>query len=152
MLSLCSHDGGSPVIWKFRWVAVEPISSILSPPWFMLNIKIVLETFVGIIFMTRAWSICSDERSDLLWFTCIWCKFPPWVWERLFCFPWNHPKSVMHTCEVFYGLKTCNLQPICIPSTRSHWLICSRKRSSFLRARLIQGLRYPRWRFPIWTR
>ena len=40
----CSHDGGSPVIWKFWWVVVEPISSILSPPWFMLNINLVLET------------------------------------------------------------------------------------------------------------
>ena len=48
MLSPCSHDGGSPVIWKFRWVVVEPISSILSPPWFMLNINLVLETCVSI--------------------------------------------------------------------------------------------------------
>ena len=24
--------------------------------------------------------------------------------KGLFCFPWNHPKSYMHTCEVFYGL------------------------------------------------
>ena len=30
--------------WKFRWVVVEPISSILSPPWFVLNMKLVLET------------------------------------------------------------------------------------------------------------
>ena len=44
MLSPCSHDGGSPVIWKFRWVVVEPISSILSPPWFLLNINLVLKT------------------------------------------------------------------------------------------------------------
>ena len=48
MLSPCSHDGGGPVIWKFRWVVVEPISSILSPPWFMLNINLVLETCVSI--------------------------------------------------------------------------------------------------------
>ena len=40
----CSHDGGSPVIWKSRWVVVEPISNILSPPWFMLNINLVLKT------------------------------------------------------------------------------------------------------------
>ena len=24
--------------------------------------------------------------------------------KGLFCFGWNHPKSVMHMCEVFYGL------------------------------------------------
>ena len=32
-------------------------------------------------------------------------------------------------CEVFYGLETCNLHSICVPSTLSHWLTCSRKRS-----------------------
>ena len=39
---------GSPVIWKFQWVVVEPISTILSPPWVMLNITLVLETCVSI--------------------------------------------------------------------------------------------------------
>ena len=48
-------------------------------------------------------------------------------------FSWNHSKSVMHVCEEFCGLKTCNLQSICTPSTPSHWLNCSRRRSSFLR-------------------
>ena len=74
-----------------------------------------------------------DERSDFLLYTCIWWKLPPWIWERLFCFLWNHPKSVMHTCEVFCSLEACNLHSICVPSTPSHWLICSRRRSSFLR-------------------
>ena len=64
---------------------------------------------------------------------CIWCKLPPWIRESQCCFLWNHRKSVMHTCEECCGLKTCNLQSICIPSTPSHWLICSRRRSSFLR-------------------
>ena len=60
---------------------------------------------------------------------CIWCKLPPWIRGRLFCFLWNHPKSVMHTCEVFCSLEACNLHSICVPSTLSHWLTCSRKRS-----------------------
>ena len=60
---------------------------------------------------------------------CIWCKLPPWVREGQCCFLWNHPKSVMHTCEVFCGLETCNLHSICIPSTPSHWLSCSSIRS-----------------------
>ena len=64
---------------------------------------------------------------------CIWCKLPLWIRESLFFFLWNHPKSVMHTCKVFCGLETCNLHSIWIPSTPSHWLICSRRRSSFLR-------------------
>ena len=54
--------------------------------------------------------------------------------RKIVLFPWNHPKSVMHTCEVFCGLETCNLHSICVPSTPSHWLICSRRRSSFIRA------------------
>ena len=60
---------------------------------------------------------------------CIWCNLPPWIRESQCCLLWNHPKSVMYTCEVFYGLETCNLHAICIPSTPSHWLTCSRKRS-----------------------
>ena len=55
----------------------------------------------------------------------------------------------MHTCEVFCRLETCNLHSICVPSTPSHWLICSRRRSSFLRACLLQGFWYPRWWFPL---
>ena len=77
-----------------------------------------------------SWSICSDVRSDFLQFMCIWCKLPPWIRESQCCFFWNNPKSVMHTCEVFCGSETCNLHSIWIPSTPSHWLICSRKRSS----------------------
>ena len=65
---------------------------------------------------------------------CIWCKLPPWTRESQCCFLWNHRKSAMHTCEVFCGLETCNLHSICVPSTPSHWLICSRRRSSFIRA------------------
>ena len=60
---------------------------------------------------------------------CIWCKLPPWIRGRFVLFPWNHPKSVMHTCKVFCSLETCNLHSICVPSTLSHWLTCSRKRS-----------------------
>ena len=81
ILSPCSHSYGIPSPWKSRWVAVEPISSILSPPWFMLNIQLVLETCVSIFFMPRSWSICLDERSDFLSFICIPCKLPPWIWE-----------------------------------------------------------------------
>ena len=60
---------------------------------------------------------------------CIWCKLPPWIRESQCCFLWNHSKSVMHTCEECCGLKTCNLQSICVPSTLSRWLTCSRKRN-----------------------
>ena len=51
MLSPCSHDGGSPVIWKFRWVVVEPIDNILISSMILLDNKLVLETFENIFFM-----------------------------------------------------------------------------------------------------
>ena len=103
MLSPCSHDGGSPVIWKFRWVVVEPIDNILISSMMLLNIKLVLETFESIFFMPRSWSICLDERSDFLWFTCIWCKLPSWIRESLFLLLWNHPKSVMHVRSILWS-------------------------------------------------
>ena len=74
-----------------------------------------------------SWSKCSDVRSDFLQSMCIWCKLPPWTRESQCCFLWNHRKSVMHTCEVFCGSETCNLHSIWVPSTPSHWLICSGK-------------------------
>ena len=94
----------------------------------MLNIKLVLETCRRHYLHVPSWSICWMKEATS-WFTCIWCKLPPWIRGRLFCFLWNHPKSVMHTCEVFCSLEACNLHSICVPSTLSHWLTCSRKRS-----------------------
>ena len=128
MLSPCSLNYGIPFKRKPRWIVVEPIDNILISSMILLNIKLVLETFESIFFML-AHEVFVDERSDFLLYTCIWWKMPPWIWERLFCFLWNHPKSVMHTCEVFCSLEACNLHSICVPSTPSHWLICSRKRS-----------------------
>ena len=104
ILSPCSHDGGSPVIWKFRWVVVEPISSILSSPWLMSNIKLVLETCASI-------SSCSVHEVS------VWMKEVTSSVSRAidascrrefekdcFCFLWNLPKLVTHMCEVLYGL------------------------------------------------
>ena len=81
MLSPCSHDGGSPVIWKFRWVAVEPISSILSSPMNHVEHQPSVGNLCKHFFVFRSWSICSDERSDFLLYMCIWWKLPPWIWE-----------------------------------------------------------------------
>ena len=91
---------------------LSPLTTSLSPPWFV-NIKLVLETLKAFLHAS-SWSICSDVRSDFLQSMCIWCKLPPWIRESQCCFLWNHPKSVMHTCEVFCGLEICNLHSICI--------------------------------------
>ena len=143
---------GSPVIWKFRWVVVEPISKIFNLSMIMLNIHLVLETFVNITFVFHSWGICSEERSDFLYFTCTWCKLPPWIRERLFLFPLES-SQVSHACAKYtLDCEISYLHSICVPSTPSHWLICSRRRSSFLRVYPMQGLSYPRWWFPSGTR
>ena len=84
--------------------------------------------------MPCSWSICLDERSDFLWFTCIWCKLPPWIRESLFLLLWNHPKSVMHVRSILWVDRLIIFIPYVSPSTPSHWLICSRRRSFFIRA------------------
>ena len=75
-----------------------------------------------------------DGRSDFLWFTCIWCNLPPWIRESLFLLLWNHPKSVMHVRRILWSVRLIIFIPYVYPSTPSHWLICSRRRSSFIRA------------------
>ena len=100
MLSPCSPNYGIPFIWKPRWIVVEPIDNILISSMILLNIKLVLETFVSIIFVFRSWRICLDKRSDFLWFTCIWCKLSPWVRERLFLFSLES-SQVSHACAKY---------------------------------------------------
>ena len=103
MLSPCSLNYGIPFIWKPGWIVVESIDNILISSMILLNIKLVLETCVSIFFMPRLWGICLDERSDFLWFTCIWCKLPSWIRESLFLLLWNHPRSVMHVRSILWS-------------------------------------------------
>ena len=80
---------------------------------------------------------------------CIRCKLPPWIRESLFCFLWNHPKSVMHVQSILWSDRLATFIPYVFPSTPSHLLTCSGIRSSSISA---QGLRYPRLWFPTRTR
>ena len=105
ILSPCSHDGGSPVIWKFRWVVVEPISSILSPPWFMLNINLVLETFIGIFFMPRSWSICWMKEVTSFDSRAFDVSCRREFEEVCFYLLWNHPKSGMHVRRILWSVR-----------------------------------------------
>ena len=102
MLSPCSHDGGSPVIWKFWWVVVEPISSILSPPWFMLNINLVLETFIGNFFMPRSWSICWMREVTFFDSRAFDVSCRREFEKACLYLLWNHPKSVMHVRSILW--------------------------------------------------
>ena len=60
---------------------------------------------------------------------CIWSKLPPWIWESFFCLLWNRPKSVTHVRSILWFDRLIISIPYVFPSTPSHWLICSRKRS-----------------------
>ena len=51
-----------------------------------------------------------------------------------FCFLWNHPKSVMHVRSILWFGRLITSIPYVFPSTPSHWLICSGRRSFFIRA------------------
>ena len=152
ILSHCSHNGGSPVIWKFRWVAIEPISSILSPPWFMLNIELVLELLQALPLCLAHEVYVWVKEVTFSKFTCIRCKLPPWIWERIVLFPMES-SQVSHAFvrSILWFGRLITSTPYVFCSTPSHWLICSRRRSSFLRVYLMQGLRYPWWWFPTRT-
>ena len=50
------------------------------------------------------------------------------------CFLWNHPKLVTHVQSILWFGRLITSTPYVFHSTPSHWLICSRRRSSFIRA------------------
>ena len=49
--------------------------------------------------------------------------------KSCFYFLWNHPKSVMHVRRILWSVRLIIFIPYVYPSTPSHWLTCSRKRS-----------------------
>ena len=68
--------------------------------------------------------------------------------KRLFCFVWNHPKSVMHVRSMLWFDRLAASTPYVTPSTPSHGLICSRKRSPLsANTSSCTGLRYLKWWF-----
>ena len=127
MLSPCSHDGGSPVIWKFWWVVVEPIDNILISSMMLLNIKLVLETFESIFFMLA--------HEVLVW----WKEWLPLIHvhlvkvaavnlRKLVLLPLESSQishAYVRKYSVVQRLATSILYVF--RSTPSHWLICSRK-------------------------
>ena len=103
MLSPCSHDGGSPVIWKFRWVVVEPIDNILISSMMLLNIKLVLETFESISFMLAHEVLVWWKE----WLPLIHVHFDvscPREFEKVCFCSFGIIPSRSCTCEEFYGL------------------------------------------------
>ena len=81
---------------------LRPSATFLSPPWFVLNIPLVLETSKSIIFMSRSWSICWMKEvtfSDSRAFGAS-CRHE--FETDCFCFLCNHPKSVMHVRSMLW--------------------------------------------------
>ena len=134
ILSPCSHDGGSSVIWKFRWVVVEPIDNILISSMILLNIKLVLETFESIFFVLvhEAYVWMKGVTSLIHVHFDVSCRRE--LEKVCFCLLWNHPKSVMHVRSIPWSVRLIIFIPYVYPSTSSHRLICSRRRSIFIRA------------------
>ena len=66
---------------------------------------------------------------------CIWCKLPPWICERFVLFPLESSQiSHAYVRSILWFGRLITSTPYVFPSTPSHWLICSRRRSSFIRA------------------
>ena len=81
-------------------------------------------------FVFHSWSICLDERSDFLWFTCIWCKLPPWIRESMFLPPLE-PSQVSYARAKYSVVRRLATSiPYVYPSTPSHWLSCSKIKES----------------------
>ena len=51
---------------EFRWVVVEPISSIFVSPMIHFEHQPSVENLVSNAFVFRSWSLCLDKRSDFL--------------------------------------------------------------------------------------
>jgi len=90
--------GNSDELLLSPWVA------FCLPPWIMLNINLGLETCVSIssCFVHEAYvwmKVVTSSNSHAFDVSC-----RRGFEKACFCFLWNHPKSVMHSCEVFYGL------------------------------------------------
>ena len=127
MLSPCSHDGGSPVIWKFRWVVVKPIDNILISSMMLLNIKLVLETFESIFFMlaheayvwmkvVTSFNSCASDASCRRGF------------EKVNVVSFGIiPNQSCIRAKYSVVRRLATSIPYVFRSTPSHWLICSRK-------------------------
>ena len=79
---------------------LSPSATFSSPPWFMLNINLVLETFISIIFMSHSWRICWMKPVTFSKFTCNRCKLPPWIRESLLLLPLES-SQVSHACAKY---------------------------------------------------
>ena len=103
MLFPCLLNFGTPSIWKPGWIVVELIDNISILSMILLSIKLVLETFISIIFVSRSWSICLDEEdtssnSHALDVSCR-REFEKVCFASSGIIP-----SQLCMCEVFYGL------------------------------------------------
>ena len=96
----------------------------------MLNINLVLETCVSIssCFIHEAYVWMKEVTSFDSRAFDVSCRRE--FEKACLCLLWNHPKSVMHVRSILWLERLATSIPSVFPSTPSHWLICSKKRSS----------------------
>ena len=153
MLSPCSHDGGSPVIWKIWMSCCWTHQQHFVSPMIHAEHQPSVENFISNAFVLHSWSLCLDGRSDFLEFMCIWCKLPPWVRERLILFPLVPSQVSYASAKVFYGLVD-SLPPFHMYSLAhqaTDWF-AQGKGVCCANSRSCTRVRYPRWWFPTKTR
>ena len=109
---------------------LSPSVAFCLPPWIMLNINLVLETFESIFFMLA--------HEVLVW----WKEWLPLIHvhfdvscrrefeKACFYLLWNRPKSVMHVRRILWSVRLIIFIPYVYPSTPSHWLSCSKIKES----------------------
>jgi hypothetical protein len=135
MLSFCSHHYGNPSVWKSQWPIVEPISSILSSPRFTLNIKASVGNFCKHCLRVSFKKHMFGWKKWLPLSSCAFYASCRREFEKVVLLHWNHPKSIMHVQSILWFGRLITSIPYVSPSTPSHLLNWSRKRSSFLRAK-----------------
>ena len=106
---------------------LSPSTTLLSSPWSVLNIQLVLETLISIIFMFRSWSICwmkevTSSNSRAFDVSCR-REFEKACFASSGIIP--SQSCIRAKYSVVRRLATSILYVF--RSTPSHWLICSRK-------------------------
>ena len=97
--------------------------------------ELVLESFVCISSSPVHEVYVLVKEVTFSKYTWIWSKLPPWNWERfVFCPLESSQMSHAFVRSILWFGRLITSTPYVFPSTPSHWLNCSRRRSSFLRA------------------
>ena len=134
MLLVCSHSYGIPSIWKSREIVVDPIYNIFIIPMIHVEHQASVGNFCKHYNRVPFMKPMFGWKKWLSLINVHFVQVAAVNLRKLFRFPWNRPKSVMHVRSILWFGRLITSIPYVFPSTPSHWLICSRRRSFFIRA------------------